>query len=213
MVLHAINRGVGRRKIFSTDRDYLAFEEMAEETFGLYPMRIMEECWLANHWHFVRWPEADGQLSAFLGRLTNTHTQRWQRAKQKVGSGHLYQGRFRSFPVATEVHFYTVMRYVERNALRANLCDAAELWRCGGLWRRSNNVRSPRLSDWPLPEPRNWRKQVNARKRKRSCLRLVVAHERGSPLGSEAWVQATPRALGLTSTLRPRGRSKVEPEE
>ena len=143
MVFHALNRGVGRRKIFSTDRDYLAFEETVEETLELYPMRILGYCWLPNHWHFVLWPEEDGQLSAFLGRLTNTHTQRWQRAKQKVGYGHLYQGRFKSFPVETDEHFYTVMRYVERNALRANLCETAEAWRWGSLWRRTNNVRSP----------------------------------------------------------------------
>ena len=143
VVFHAPNRGVGRRKIFSTDRDYLAFEETVEETLRLYPMRILGYCWLPNHWHFVRWPEADGQLSAFLGRLTNTHTQRWQRAKQKVGYGHLYQGRFKSFPVETDEHFYIVMRYVERNALRANLCETAEAWRWGRLWRRTNNVRSP----------------------------------------------------------------------
>ena len=102
MVFHALNRGVGRRKIFATDRDYLAFEETVEETLRFYPMRILGYCWLPNHWHFVLWPEADGQLSAFLGRLTNTHTQRWQRAKQKVGYGHLYQGRFKSFPVAVQ---------------------------------------------------------------------------------------------------------------
>jgi hypothetical protein len=53
------------------------------------------------------------------------------------------------------------MRDVERNALRANLCETAEVWRWGSLWRRTNNVRSPLLSDWPLPEPRNWTKQVN----------------------------------------------------
>jgi putative transposase len=213
MVFHALNRGVGRRKIFSTDRDYLAFEETVEETLRLYPMRILGYCWLPNHWHFVLWPEADGQLSAFLGRLTNTHTQRWQRAKQKVGYGHLYQGRFKSFPVETDEHFYTVMRYVERNALRANLCEKAEAWRWGSLWRRTNNVRSPLLSDWPLPEPRNWTKQVNAPQTEAELAAIRRSVQRGSPLGSEAWVQATAQALGLTSTLRPRGRPKVEPEE
>jgi putative transposase len=213
MVFHALNRGVGRRKIFATDRDYLAFEETVEETLRLYPMRILGYCWLPNHWHFVLWPKEDGQLSAFLQRLTNTHTQRWQRAKQKVGDGHLYQGRFKSFPIEADEHFYTVMRYVERNALRANLCEAAELWRWGSLWRRTNNVRWPLLSDWPLPEPRNWTKQVNTPQTEAELAAIRRSVQRGSPLGSEAWVQAAARALGLTSTLRPRGRPKAEPAE
>jgi putative transposase len=82
MVFHALNRGVGRMNIFSSQRDYEAFEEAVEETLQLYPMRILAYCWMPNHWHFLLWPEEDGQLSAFLQRLTNTHTQRWQRAKQ-----------------------------------------------------------------------------------------------------------------------------------
>ncbi|HUG68302.1 MAG TPA: hypothetical protein VMM76_11155 [Pirellulaceae bacterium] len=66
MVFPALNRGVGRRKMFTTDRDYSAFEETVEETLRLYPMRILGYCWLPNHWHFVLWPEEAGQLSAFL---------------------------------------------------------------------------------------------------------------------------------------------------
>jgi len=153
MVFHALNRGVGRMKIFFSERDYAAFEETVEETLRLYPMRVLAYCLLPNHWHFVLWPEGDGDLSAFLQRLTNTHTQRWQRAKNKVGYGHLYQGRFKSFPVQTDDHFYTVVRYVERNALRANMAETAEAWRWGSLWRRVNNVRAPLLTEWPLAEP------------------------------------------------------------
>ncbi len=44
-------------------------------------MRICAYCWLPNHWHFVAWPEHDGDLSRFMQRMTNMHTQRWQRAK------------------------------------------------------------------------------------------------------------------------------------
>jgi putative transposase len=200
-------------KVFSTDRDYLAFEETpsrkpSKRPFGSIqcPMRILGYCWLPNHWHFVLWPEQDGELSPFLERLTNTHTQRWQRAKQMVGYGHVDQGRFKSFPIEADEHFYSVMRYVERHALRANLCETAE------VWRRANHVRSPLLSRWPLPEPRNWTKQVNTPQTEAELAAIRRGVQRGSPLGSEAWVQATAQALGLTSTLRPRGRPKVEPE-
>lgn len=77
MVFHALNRGVGRMEIFSKEQDYAAFEETIEETLRLYPMRILAHCLMPNHWHFVLWPEGDRDLSAFLQRLTNTHTQRW----------------------------------------------------------------------------------------------------------------------------------------
>lgn len=213
MVFHALNRGVGRMKIFSRERDYLAFEEAIEETLTLYPMRILAYCIMPNHWHFLLWPEEDGQLSAFLQRLTNTHTQRWQRAKRRVGYGHLYQGRFKSFPVETDEHFYTVGRYVERNALRAGLVEQAEEWRWGSLWRRVQKRRDPLLSDWPLTEPRTWRHLVNQPQTEAELAALRSCLQRNRPFGSDAWTTRTAAALDLTSTLRPRGRPKLEPDE
>ena len=61
-----------------------------------------------------------------MQRMSNMHTQRWQRAKLRVGYGHLYQGRCKSFPIDTDEHFHRVARYVERNALRAALVERAE---------------------------------------------------------------------------------------
>ena len=85
--------------------------------------------------------------------------------------------------------------------------------RWGSLWRRTNNVRLPLLNDWPLPEPRGWTKLVNTPQTEAELAAIRRSVQRGSPLGSEAWVQATAHALGLRSTLRPRGRPKVEPEK
>jgi putative transposase len=50
--------------------------------------------------------------------LTMTHAARWHAHRHSVGRGHLYQGRFRSFPIQQDHHFLSVCRYVERNALR-----------------------------------------------------------------------------------------------
>lgn len=64
-----------------------------------------------------------------VGWLTLTHTQRWHAHRKATGSGHRYQGRFKSFPIQDDDHFLTVCWYVERNALRANLVQRAEDWR------------------------------------------------------------------------------------
>jgi putative transposase len=212
MVFHALNRGVGRMEIFRTERDYEAFEETIEETLRLYPMRILAYCLMPTHWHFVLWPAGDGDLSAFLQRLTNTHTQRWQRAKNKVGHGHLYQSRFKSFPVETDDHFYTVVRYVERNALRANLAAPAEAWRWGSLWRRVHSVRTPLLTEWPLAEPQNWTQIVNQPQTEAEVIAIRRCILRSCPYGNDEWVQHTASSLGLESTLRPRGRPKATQE-
>ena len=54
---------------------------------------------------------------------------RYHAHRHSTGKGHLYQGRFKSFPIQDDEHFLVVCRYVERNALRAGLVDHAEQWR------------------------------------------------------------------------------------
>jgi putative transposase len=41
------------------------------------------------------------------------------------GSGHVWQGRFKAFPIALDEHLLMVLRYVERNPLRAGLVARA----------------------------------------------------------------------------------------
>jgi REP element-mobilizing transposase RayT len=135
MVFHVLNRGVGRRVLFTKDEDFLAFERVVEETLRTRRMRLWAYCLMPNHWHFVVWPERDGDLPAFMQQVTNTHVKRWKEHRHEIGYGHLYQGRYQCFPVETEDYFYQVVRYVERNALRANLVEQAESWRWSSLRR------------------------------------------------------------------------------
>ncbi len=52
--------------------------------------------------------------------------------------GPLYQGRFKSFPIQEDDHLWTVLRYVERNPLRANMVQEADAWRWSSLWHRGH---------------------------------------------------------------------------
>ena len=71
-----------------------------------------------------------------MQRLTVTHVTRWQEHRKCAGEAQVHQGRFKSFPVESDDYIYQVARYVERNALRANLVDCAEDWQWSSLWRR-----------------------------------------------------------------------------
>ena len=61
MVFHALNRGVGRMRLFEKPQDYQAFEDLVAETLEKCPLRICAHCLLPNHWHMVVWPERDGE--------------------------------------------------------------------------------------------------------------------------------------------------------
>jgi REP-associated tyrosine transposase len=199
-------------KLFLKEADFEAFERVIEQTLESRPMRILSYCLLSNHWHLVLWPERDGKLGAFMQKVTITHARKWQINRARVGYGHLYQVRYKSFPIEGDEHFYQVSRYVERNALRANLVRSAEQWRYGSLWRRIHGTPEERriLSDWPLPRPRSWLQYVNRPHSEAEFEAIRRSVRRGQPYGGEDWVRATAARLGLESTLRPRGRPKQE---
>ena len=207
---HALNRAVARLPLFGKDGDYAAFERVLAEALREHPTRLLAYSLMPNHWHFVLWPERDGELTAFLRWLTNTHTMRWHAHYHTQGTGHLYQGRFKSFPVAANEHLYAVLRYVERNALRAGLVRRAEDWRWGSLWRRRHPDTQPviALHPWPVPEPDNWEELVNQPQTEAELAAVRRSVGRGCPFGAPAWQEQTARRLGLEFTLRPRGRPR-----
>ncbi len=215
MLFHVLNRGVGRRGLFSQEKDYAAFEGLLEQTHQSRPMRIGAYCLMPNHWHLVLWPERDGDLAAFMQQLTTKHVRRWQLHRRRVGYGHVYQSRYKSFPVEEEEYFYQLVRYVERNALRAGLAERAEGWKWSSLWRRTSGTAEQKqlLSAWPVPYPRGWCKLVNdpPTEAELEAIRRCVA--RGQPYGGEEWVRRTAGELGLESTLRAPHRPRKVPDK
>ncbi len=197
-------------RLFLKDAEFEAFERSILKTLESRPMRICAYCLLPNHWHLLLWPQRDGDLGAFMQKLTITHVRNWQEDRHRVGYGHLYQGRYKSFPVESDDHFYQVVRYVERNALRANLVTRAEDWRWSSLWRRVHGTAEQRrlLSAWPLPRPRNWADLVSRPQTEAELEAIRRSLTRGQPYGSETCLSRTVELLGLESTLRPRGRPR-----
>ena len=213
-VYHVLNRAVARLPLFQKEGDYAAFERVMAEASDEHPTRLLAYCLMPNHWHFVIWPERGGELTAFMQWLPHTHTMRWHTHYHTLGSGHLYQGRFKSFPVAEDAHFFTVVRYVERNALRANLVKRAENWRWSSLWRRQHSGTQPviPLADGPLPLPSDWLALVNRPETEAELTALRQSVNRGAPFGNPDWQEQIARRYNIEYTLRPRGRPKKKPE-
>jgi putative transposase len=209
-VYHVLNRANARMTIFEKDADYVAFESVLAEAVEREETRLLAYCLMPNHWHLIVWPRKDGELSRFVGWLTLTHTQRWHAHRGTTGSGHVYQGRFKSFPVAEDEHFYTIARYVERNAVRANLVRRAEKWRWGSLyrWLRGSPEDKEFLAARPLPRKSSWVDHVNTPLTETELGSVRRSVQRGRPYGGDEWSHRTIRRLGLESTVRPHGRPK-----
>ncbi len=215
LIYHVINRANGRRRIFESDADYLAFERILAEARARVPVRILAYCLMPNHWHLVLWPSADGDLSRFARWMTVTHTQRRHVHRNTVGTGHLYQGRFKSFVIQTDHHFLTVCRYVEANARRAGLVKRAEDWRWSSLWRRGRGSAADHalLARWPSDPVGDWIAVVNEPQKERELSKLRESVVRNRPFGDDVWTRRTAESLGLGSTLRPHGRPARQPSD
>ncbi|MHB1767108.1 MAG: transposase [Phycisphaerae bacterium] len=217
-VYHVLNRSAGRTTLFRQEEDYAAFESVMLDAFERVPLRIISWCLMKNHWCFVVWPRTDDEVTGYFRALAHTHAMRWRVAHRSVGWGHLYQGRFKAFPVESGSHVLTVCRHVERKALSAGKVKQAEQWRWGSLWLRHNSAlddhtRAMRrmLSAGPMgrwPNLKQWTQTVNAAPTKGERNRLEVSVKRSQPFGAEPWTNKTVVELGLEHTIRPEGRPK-----
>jgi putative transposase len=179
------------------------------EAHRRFPIPILAWCILHNHWHVVVFPQEDGHVTEFFRWLTHTHAMRWRVAHHTVGDGPLYRGRFKSFLVEDDDrHLFAVLRYVERNARSAGIVRRAERWRWSSLWTRLHGTPEMRslLAPWPIELPRNWIAQVNAPLTDREVARIRTSIAKQCPFGSDRWAVRIATRLGLSHTLRERGR-------
>lgn len=206
---HVLNRGNARAEVFHAPGDYAAFLEAIGDACARRPMRVLAYCLMPNHFHLVLWPPGDGDLSRWMAWLMNAHVRRYQSHHGSVG--HVWQGRFKAFPIQEDDHLRTVLRYVERNPLRARLVGRAQDWKWSSLKPATRPDPPPWLDPGPAPRGAGWTAEVNAVATSDEGLdRLRRSVNRGTPFGEGNWTSRTAESLGLQSSMRARGRPKKE---
>ncbi len=212
---HVINRAVGRLQIFKTDRDYQLFLELLLEAKEKTGMRILAFTVMPNHWHLVLFPENAGDMKKFIHMLTNAHTRKVHTLTKTTGAGPLYQGRYKSFIIGTDSHLLTVIKYVERNPVRAGLTKTVEAWRWGSAWIQLNGTTKQKLllTECPVSFPKNYRIWVNTPEKDDTVHTLRTSVNKGAPFGKSEWVETMvdTHALGYTQrgTGRPKGSKNI----
>ena len=197
-----MNRGARRLRLFDDDEDYRVFAGCVTEALELVAADLYAFCVMPNHFHLIVRPRGDVDLTHFMRLMTLRHSKRWHRRRGSRGTGCVYQGRFRAFPIETERYFFAACRYVEANPLRANLVPRAEDWPWSSLHQRVKNCHLLRLSTWPILPPDDWTDTVNAASDPGETRRLRRSSRSNLPLGSEAWMIATATLLGTAHGLR-----------
>ncbi len=211
VIYHVINRANGRATIFHTEKEYKHFISLVKEARDLTDMRILGYCIMPNHWHLILYPQTDTQLAEFMGWLTSTHVRQYRTKTKTIGYGHLYQDRYKSFPVETNEYLQTLMRYVEQNPLRARLVERAEDWIWSSLYvrERGSDKEKKLLAELTLDLPINYLESVNDIINKETLELVRVSVNKGTPYGKDGWVKDMVAEHGLVHTTRGRGRPKI----
>jgi len=204
---HVLNRANARLPIFFKEADYEMFESILEDACDEYDMRILAYCLMPNHFHLVLYPRKDGDLQKFMQWVTLTHTQRWHTKNNSTGTGHLYQGRYKSVLVQDDAHLLGLIRYVERNPLRANLVKKLNNWHFSSYWRRRNGTAEQRrmLADWPIDVPKDYDEFVHEPVTAEELREIREAVQRQQLYGSGKWVTDLGKKFKI-SERKPRGR-------
>lgn len=147
-IYHVFNRGVEKRKVFLTSKDYTRFLEAFNhyssnklkfstksklspkrlEAKELDSVEVLAYCFMPNHFHFLLKQKIDDGISKFVGNLLNSYTKYFNIKNDRVGP--LFQGRFKAVMIENEEQLIHVSRYIHLNPLVANLVSDIEsyLW-------------------------------------------------------------------------------------
>lgn len=196
-----LSRGNGRATVFHSPSEYHDFIALLDEARGRHAVDVLAFCVMPNHFHLVARVEDSAELSAMMQWWLTSHVRRHN--KRHSASGHLWQGRFKSFPIQEDEHLLTVLRYVLLNPLRAQLVQSPWEWRWSSLWF------DDMLATWPVEPPLPMREWLAEPVEDELHEDVRTSIRRGAPFGDELWRAEAARSWGLEATLRPRGRPKA----
>lgn len=203
---HVLNRANQKSPVFHSPADYDGFVKLIRRAQEQVELPILAICLMPNHVHLVVQPKANDDLTKWMHWLFTTHSRQYNDKYEKVG--HVWQGRFKACIAQSDEHLMTVVRYVERNALRANLVKRAEDWRWGSLnWRVSQS--SPcTLASMPFELPSWWREFVNQPQTAVELEAIRTSVNRQRPFGDPDWVKSRAAEAALEQSLASPGRPR-----
>lgn len=205
-IYHVINRGNRRLEVFHNDEDYKRLIELLGKAKERALVKVLGYCLMPNHFHLLLQPVQGEQLGRYMQWLMTSYVRQYN--KLYGMSGHIWQGRYKSFLIQEDEYFLNVLRYIEANPVRANLVQNAKDWRYSSHTDRINNMESPVLDELPMKLPQSWNRFVNEPVKEKKLEEIRNSVNRQTPYGMETWQRETSIRLGLESTLKPRGRPK-----
>lgn len=118
---HVVARGHDRRRLFEFPADYRCFLALLICAVHAGRIRLHAYALMPNHVHLLV-ESVDGNLPATMQWILGRYGAYFNRTRKHTG--HAFDGRYHSSPVLSRAYLYRVVRYIDRNAVKAGLCDS-----------------------------------------------------------------------------------------
>jgi REP element-mobilizing transposase RayT len=138
---HVIVRGNERKAVFRDDADRELYLRRLAHYRERFQFRLIAYCMMTNHVHLAV-ETGEAPLSRVIHGLQSSYTQAFNRRHQR--SGHLFQGRYKTFLVDADRYFLALLRYIHRYPLEARLTERTEDY----AWSSDRFYRRGRGPDW-----------------------------------------------------------------
>lgn len=204
LIYHVLNRGNGKQEVFHNDQDHENFIELIRDAKKRYQIYVFAFCLMPNHFHLVVSPLRADDLSKWMQWLMTSHVRRYH--KRYETSGHIWQGRFKSFIIQNDEHLLTVLRYVEGNPVRSGLVTSAKDWPWSSHHKRIYKELDKIVDKPPVELPLDWGVYVDQPLSDKELEKINHSVNRQSPFGNDEWQKKISNQFGLEHTLRPQGR-------
>jgi len=120
-IFHVVETGINRQQIYEDDEDNRKFLKTISDCKEVSKFSLYGYCLMGNHVHILL-KEGEESLDLIFKRIGARYVfwYNWKYGR----CGHLFQDRFKSEVVESDVHFIVVLRYIHQNPLMAGLCDS-----------------------------------------------------------------------------------------
>jgi REP-associated tyrosine transposase len=211
--LHAIQRGVNRAACFVDDEDRDFYLRHLGRLAGETGCALHAFCLMTNHVHLLLTPDAEHSCASLFQRLGLLYAQFMNRKHRR--SGTLWEGRFRSCIVQSEIYLMACYRYVELNPVRAGMVGHPALYEWSSYGSNALGKQVP----WILPHAEYLKlgtSDTERRKKYRALFGQIVdaglvdeirtVTNAGYTLGTKEFREDLSRRLGRRASMMPRGR-------
>ncbi|MEQ9210374.1 MAG: transposase [Pseudomonadales bacterium] len=133
---HIVQRGNNRQSCFLTKNDVAVYANSLLESSRQNQVDIHAWVFMTNHIHLLASPQKEGALSRMMQSVGCAYAHYFNKKHERTGT--LWEGRYLSCIVQTEVYLLRCYRYIELNPVRAGIVsDPADYgwssYRCNAL--------------------------------------------------------------------------------